>query len=304
MGSGTIGRSMRGWTCVMVGALLAVGGTALAQERFSFFVGSNPEAIERMVRIADLQEGDVVTDLGSGDGRIVIAAVQSRAGVRGWGVDVDEKLVNEANAEAKKLGLAERVQFFHRNAFDADPRQASVIFMWLWPELMHLLRTKILAEARPGTRVVTSIWDLGNWKPDRKDDGQLPVNLWVVPARVAGNWNWELTVGGIRRNYAAILDQYYQNIEGVVRAGDRRRIFLHMKITGDNLSLSLDMTRDGTGPTRHEFNGRVSGDRIIGTVRTVQFKGEQEISEGLTLQWQATRAASSAHFAPTGLEKR
>ena len=135
------------------------------------------------------------------------------------------------------------------------------------------------------------------------------MDLWVVPARVAGNWNWELTVGGSRRNYAAILDQCYQNIEGVVRAGDRRGIFQHMKITGDNLSFSLDMALDGTGPTRHEFNGhefngRVSGDRITGAVRTVQFKDEQEISEGMTLQWQATRAASSAHFEPTGLEKR
>jgi len=303
MGSG-IGSSMRVWKLVVAGTLLVLGGTVSAQERFSIFVGSNPETIERMVRIADLQDGDVVTDLGSGDGRIVIAAVQSRAGVRGWGVDIDEKLVNESNAEAKKLGLADRVQFFHRNAFDADLSQASVIFMWLWPEVMHLLRTKILAEARPGTRVVTSIWELGTWKPDRIDNDRLPVSLWIVPARVAGNWSWELTVGGMRRPYAAVLNQYFQTIEGVVRAGDRRGILHHMKVIGDTVSFSLDMTLDGTGPTRHEFNGRFSGDRITGTVRTVRIKGEEEIGETLTLPWQATRGASSAYFAPTGLEKR
>jgi precorrin-6B methylase 2 len=146
-----------------------------------------------MVAIAGLRDSDVVTDLGCGDGRIVITAVKSHPGVRGWGVDIDEKLVLQATAEAPKEGVVDRVQFHHRNAFDADLSQANVIFMCLWPELMYMLRAKILAKARPGTRVVTNDWDLGNWKPDAVDDR---------PGQVICEWcrqTWKAAGAGILR---------------------------------------------------------------------------------------------------------
>jgi len=295
---------MRWWKIAAACAAFTAFGPVAAQERFSIFVGSNPESIERMVQIANLRAGDVVTDLGSGDGRIVFTAVQSQTGVSGWGVDIDEKLVVASNAEAKKLGLADRVQFIHRNAFDADLTQANVIFMWLWPELMQMLRTKILAEALPGTRVITNNWDLGSWKADRIDDRQPPVNLWIVPAKVEGNWNWELTVGGIKRNYGAVLEQHFQMLEGAVRAGDRRGLFRNMKLSGENIDFTLDMTLDGTGPMRHLFSGKARGDTITGTVRVVRLKGEEQIGDTETLPWQATRGAKSTYFAPTGLVKR
>src|SRR5207253_126073 len=126
-----------------------------AQEVFSPFVGSQPDNVERMVRLAKLKAGDVVVDLGSGDGRIVFAAAKSNPKVRGWGVDLDARLVKDSNEAARKAGLANRVEFFQQNVFDADLSKVDVIFMWLFPELQRLLRTKILAEARPGTRVVT-----------------------------------------------------------------------------------------------------------------------------------------------------
>src|SRR5262245_8628682 len=109
-------------------------GAAHAQERFSPFVPSDQENVERMLKLAGLRDADVVVDLGSGDGRIVLTAARMNQRLRGFGVDVDEKLVNEANAEAKKRGVADRVQFFHRNAYDAELGGATVIAMWLWPE--------------------------------------------------------------------------------------------------------------------------------------------------------------------------
>ncbi|HSF21414.1 MAG TPA: methyltransferase domain-containing protein, partial [Burkholderiales bacterium] len=158
---------------------------AQAQERFSPFVPSDQDNVERMLKLAQLRDDDVVVDLGSGDGRIVLTAARMNKKLRGWGVDVDEKLVLESNAAAREQGVADRVQFFHRNAFDADLRGATVISMWLWPEMQLLLRPVILAQARPGTRIITNLWDLGSWKPDEEELEPQRVALWVVPARVA-----------------------------------------------------------------------------------------------------------------------
>jgi hypothetical protein len=137
----------------LLSLLLMLGtGAAVAQERFSIFVPSEQDNVERMLKLAQLRDDDVVVDLGSGDGRIVLTAARMNRKLRGWGVDIDEKLVKESNAAAAAQGVADRVQFFHQNAFDADLREATVISMWFWPEMQRLLRPVILARARPGTR--------------------------------------------------------------------------------------------------------------------------------------------------------
>ena len=97
-----------------------------------------------------MTDDDVVLDLGSGDGRIVFTAARANAKLKGHGVDIDPKLVREANEDAKKYQMSDRVQFELRDVFDADLKEATVITMWLWPEMQRTLRTKILAEARPG----------------------------------------------------------------------------------------------------------------------------------------------------------
>jgi len=167
-----------------------------AQERFSPYVPSDQENVERMLKLANLRDDDVVVDLGSGDGRIVLTAARMNRKLRGWGVDVNEELVRQANATAQSRGIAGRVQFFHRNAFDADLREATVIAMWLWPEMQRMLRPVIMAQARPGTRIVTNLWDLGDWWPPDVEDLEGPrVAMWVVPARVEGYWagSWRST---------------------------------------------------------------------------------------------------------------
>ena len=145
--------------------------SARSQERFSFFAPSNPESVGRMLTLAELRDDDVVIDLGSGDGLIPLTAARMNPRLQGRGVDIDAKLVEQANQRARSEGLADRVRFEHRNAFDADLRDATVVTMWLFPELMRLLRPVILERARPGTRVLTSTWDLGTWQPDRVGRG-------------------------------------------------------------------------------------------------------------------------------------
>ncbi len=278
--------------------LSLAAGAARAQERFSPFVPSDQENVERMLKLANLRDDDVVVDLGSGDGRIVMTAARINKKLRGFGVDVDAKLVAEANEVAKKRGIADRVQFFHQNAYDADLGKATVIAMWLWPEFQRMLRPVILAKARPGTRIITNLWDLGDWwRPDAEDLEGPRVAMWIVPARVEGYWNWELNIEGRRASYAAIKEQRFQQVEGVVRTGIRRELLHDVKLRGEEISFALGLTIDGIGFVRHVFRGRVRGDAIEGTA-SVSLPPNHE--KTLELPWRATRTATSAYFAPTG----
>jgi len=276
--------------------LALAAGAAHAQERFSPFVPSDQENVERMLKLAQLKDDDVVVDLGSGDGRIVLTAARMNRKLRGFGVDIDEKLVLESNAAASAQGVADRVQFLHRNAFDADLREATVIAMWLWPEMQILLRPVILEQARPGTRIITNLWDLGSWKPDEEDLEPQRVSLWVVPARVAGNWSWDLTIDGRRVAYAAIKEQRFQVVEGVVRAGNRREVLQDVKLRGEDISFTLMLTIEKVGFVRHAFRGKVRGDTIVGTA-SVSLPPHEKTLE---LPWRATLTATSAYFDPTG----
>jgi hypothetical protein len=266
-----------------------------AQERFSFFQASTPESVERMLTLAGLRDDDVVVDLGSGNGLIPLTAARMNPRLRGWGVDIDAKLVDESNQQARREGLADRVRFEHRNAFDADLREASVITMWLFPELMRLLRPVILERARPGTRVLTSTWDLGSWQPDEVSKDATPIYMWIVPARVAGGWDWDLTVAGRQFRYASVLEQRFQVVEGVARAGDRREVLDGATLRGETIAFKLNITLDGLGLTRHEFTGRVTDDQIVGTVQVTPSD-----QPSVTLPWRARRVARSDYFAPTG----
>jgi len=277
--------------------LSAAAPPSVAQERFSFFQASTPESVERMLRMAALRDDDVVVDLGSGDGLIPLTAARMNARLRGWGVDINPKLVDESNALARVQGVADRIRFHHRNAFDADLREATVVTMWLFPELMQLLRPIILERARPGTRVLTSTWNLGTWEPDEKSLDEGAVYMWIVPARVAGAWQWDLRVAGRRYRYASVLEQHFQQVEGVARADDRREVIEDVVLRGEAISFTLNITLDGLGLTRHEFTGRVQDDRIVGEVRLTPVTGT-----ATTVPWQARRESRSRYFAHTGTD--
>jgi hypothetical protein len=272
---------------------------ALAQERFSIFVGSAQENVDRMIKLAELRDDDVVIDLGSGDGRIVLTAAKANRKLKGWGVDIDEKLVIQSNAEAQKLGMADRVQFYQRDVFDADIRGATVIMMWMWPEMQRMLRTKIIAEAKPGTRVLTNIWGMGDsWKSDKVDElDSAPVHLWIVPARVEGFWSWELPVAGGKHAYAGVLEQQFQKAEGVVRVGNRRGVLDKMTLRGADIQFTLGMTVGEAGFVTHTYSGKVRDNEIVGTVKLQRVVNEQTVTT--EVPWRARRTSDSAYFAPT-----
>jgi precorrin-6B methylase 2 len=157
------------------------------------FVPTTEEAVQAMLKLADVKKTDVVYDLGCGDGRIVIAAAKNY-GARGVGIDIDPQRVREANENARKAGVQNLVRFEENDLFKADIRPASVVTLFLLSSVNLRLRPKLLQDLTPGTRVVSNTFDMGDWKPDKQftlpgDDGgdstflSHQFYLWVVPPR-------------------------------------------------------------------------------------------------------------------------
>lgn len=276
-------------------ALICSAVPTHGQERFSFFQPSTPDSVNHLLTLAALRDDDVVLDLGSGDGLIPITAAKMNPKLRGRGVDIDPELVTKSNARAVEEGVGDRVRFTHQNAFDADLSEATVITMWLFPELMRLLRPVILERARPGTRVLTSTWDLGSWPADQTANEGTAVYLWIVPAKVAGNWEWQFTAGGRQIQQTALIEQYFQKVEAFVRAGNRREVVQKPTLRGEDLAFTLQLTLEGLGQTMHEFQGKVTGNEINGTIKLTLPDGKST-----TVPWRARRTTRAGFLAPTG----
>lgn len=143
--------------------------------------------VNEMLRLANVTAGDVIYDLGSGDGRILIAAARDR-GARGVGLEIDPALVAESTERAQRLGLADRLSFRQQDLFEADLTPATVVTLYLSPDLNRRLRPKLLGELRPGARIVSHSFDMGDWVPSRtlqvsSNEGSHTLYLWVVPAK-------------------------------------------------------------------------------------------------------------------------
>ena len=147
----------------------------------TIYLPTPAEVVTAMLRMAKVGRGDVVYDLGSGDGRIPIAAVKEFGAARGVGVELDATRVQEANENARRAGVRDRVEFRQQDVFDADIRQASVVTLYMGSAMNLKLRPKLLAELKPGSRVVSHAFDMGDWMPveTRTVNGR-PVFLWTV----------------------------------------------------------------------------------------------------------------------------
>jgi len=150
------------------------------------FVATPEQVGIEMLKLARVTKDDVVYDLGSGDGRLVIAAARD-FGARGVGVEIDGTLVQDSRESALKEGVADRTHFLWQDIFQADIRTATVVALYLSPDLNLKLRPKLLRELRPGTRIVSHDFDMGDWRPDRTVRAKGPtrehvIYLWTVPA--------------------------------------------------------------------------------------------------------------------------
>ena len=167
--------------------LLAAAASAAqpqAQQPDVIFVPTPQDVVDAMLKLANVHRGDVLYDLGSGDGRIPVTAAKEY-GIRAYGIDIDPQRIREANENAKKAGVTHLVQFRREDLFKASFKEATVVTLYLLPDLNVKLRPRLLAELKPGTRIVSHQFDMGTWKPDKKVElsAGRTIYLWTVPPR-------------------------------------------------------------------------------------------------------------------------
>jgi ribosomal protein L11 methylase PrmA len=172
------------WLCAATLAIVIGSAFVYAHEQKTKdvpYVPTPQVVVEKMLEVAAVTKDDVVYDLGSGDGRIVITAAK-KYGVRGVGVDIDPDRVKEANANALQAGVADRAKFIEQDLFKTDLKEASVVTLYLLPEVNLRLRPKLWQELKPGTRVVSHAFDMGDWKPEQtlQVEGRT-IYYWVIP---------------------------------------------------------------------------------------------------------------------------
>jgi SAM-dependent methyltransferase len=231
-------------SCVLI---LMVSSCAQAQvediERDVPFVPTPQPVVEEMLRLADPKEGEVLYDLGCGDGRIVVTAAKKYK-VRGIGVDIDPERIRESNENAEKAGVSERVKFIRKNLFEMDFGDADVLCMYLLPSVNVKLRPKILEDMRPGARVVSHSFDMGDWSPDKTvqvaESNNRTLYFWVVPAQIEQMSQVTLETPEGKQQATLNLTQSYQNVSGTAKIGEKEIEITDGKLTGDRLSFTVD----------------------------------------------------------------
>lgn len=224
------------------------------------YVPTPNDVVAAMLKLAAVKPGEMVYDLGCGDGRIVITAAKE-FGARGVGVDIDPRRIEESEENAREAGVTDRVQFKQADLFTMDFADADVVSLYLLPALNVRLRPRLLDELRPGTRIVSHAFNMADWEPDAKELVGTPTKTifhWVIPAKVAGNWNLELPDGG-RATLA--LDQEFQKVKGTLRRGGQDLIITDGRLKGRTLTFTF-----GPGNAA-QFSGEVEGDSLQAQVR-------------------------------------
>ncbi len=236
-----------------------------------------PEAVvERMLKMTRVAPTDFVVDLGSGDGRIVIAAAKA-FGAQASGIEFNPELVALAKLNARAAGVEHKVRFVQGDLFKLDWSAATVVTMYLLPELNMRLRPRLL-EMKPGTRLASHQFGMNDWEPDERVelDGRVAY-AWVVPARVAGQWSLSYSVGPATTTHALALRQAYQKISGTVSQGGYTATLEDARLRGTEIVLAFV---DRTGVKR----------RLVGRVGESQMEGRLDSDRAIEVRWIASRA--------------
>ena len=288
---------------VFVLLALAAGVPASAQDYGDTpYVQTPQNVVDTMLKLARVGANDYVIDLGSGDGRMVITAAK-RYGARGFGVDIDRRLVDLSNANAAKAGVADRAAFYMRDLHETDFRRATVLTLYLLPEVNLMIRPRLLDTLKPGTRIVSHDYGMGRWSPDYQTEIEAPgktvgavktskILYWMVPGNAAGRWLWTLERAGKKQAFELSLEQMFQKLTGKMMVGGRPVELQRASLEGDRITVTAV---DGKGPStvHYEFSGRIINHAIEGQVR-VETEGK-----GRELPWHAARieAWDPRHYA-------
>jgi SAM-dependent methyltransferase len=243
----------------VVSALL-LGAAPPPQQRMPdvVFVPTPYEAVDKMLEMAEVNRNSVVYDLGCGDGRIVVTAAK-RFGARGVGIDIDPERIKESRENAKREGVTSRVQFREADLFETDLRPATVVTLYLLPELNLRLRPRLLEQLRPGTPIISHDFNMGDWEPERTEyvdgpDRRHTLYRWTVPQRVAGVW--QVKPGDGSAPFEMQLRQDEFRISGKLVHGEEETELTETSLQGANISFTVE--------AGERFQGRASGDTIEG----------------------------------------
>jgi hypothetical protein len=237
------------------------------------WVPTPDELVDRMLRMAKTTAQDYVIDLGAGDGKIAIAAAKN-FGAISLGIEYNPDMVKLANCMVQVEGVGSKTKIVHGDIFKEDFSKANVITMYLLPELNLCVRHRILA-MRPGTRVTSHQFTMGDWSPDETAEFDYrSAYLWIVPARVAGTWALRDNAG---LQVAVGLNQTYQKITGDATVGGARQPLVGATLRGEQITFAFN---DDKGVTR-TFTGTVRGGEVSGTLRAAGGGGETRATGSL-----------------------
>ena len=262
-----------------------VASSAHAQFPFDVpFVPTPPVVVEEILRLGNVGPDDFVMDLGSGDGRILIAAAR-KFGARGIGVDLDPDRIEESVYSAQLQGVSDRVAFQLQDLFKFDLSRATVITMYLLPSVNMKLRPRLL-DLKPGTRIVSHDFDMEDWQPDQKSTVRKNVFLWIVPAKVEGVWRTTIALPAGERSYDIEIRQKFQEIDGLARYGKKVAGLWNARLQGERVSFVM-VDDSGSLDSNLYFEGRVCGDAMEGMIKRGIGKDQKLIP------WRAVRAAGA-----------
>jgi hypothetical protein len=259
---------------IAVAGLLVAAGSAFAKDRSEcdriykpsvgqpgkdvVWVPTPDELVQRMLAMAKVTPKDIVYDLGAGDGKIAIAA--GKLGATAVGIEYNPDMVKLAQCYVEAEGVAGKVKIIHGDIFKEDFSRATVVTMYLLPELNLKLRPTIL-NMRPGTRVTSHQFTMGDWEADETAEiDYRTAYLWIVPAKVEGQWNFRDATG---QQFTVALTQKYQKISGDVTVGGRKQPLVGATLRGDEIRFAFN---DDKGVTR-TLTGTVRGNEINGALR-------------------------------------
>lgn len=230
------------------------------------YVQTESYIVQEMLSLLDLQGSDVLYDLGCGDGRIVIEAVKKK-GVRGVGVDIDPRRIAESRANANAARVDHRTLFLQQDIFTSDFRDATALTLFLLPELNLRLRPKLFRDLKPGTRIVSHNFNMGDWEPDRTafagvwEDGPRYIYFWVLPANISGRWQ-----GSYKRDeWTLTIRQRFQKVDGSLLVSGRPRLTLSDMTLKGNIVRFVARSKDQDRMI--VFEGRAAGDIMEGIAK-------------------------------------
>jgi SAM-dependent methyltransferase len=231
------------------------------------------EVVEEMLEMAKVTKDDIVYDLGCGDGRFVITAAK-KYGARGVGIDIDPLRIRESQKNATEAGVTDLVRFIEDDLFTTPIHEATVIILYLLPELNLKLRPKLLRELSPGARIVSYSFDMDDWKPDATRSFRsptfstiFPYYVWVIPADVKGVWRWSLSIRESDYLYTLRFEQSFQKVSGYVTVQEGRQIRIEgAELIGDRLNFAVRYRQGDKEKVAMQFKGRVKGGTIQGNV--------------------------------------